>query len=99
MDLLNSAVDTYMGARSYAKSHDYAGRTPVPGPRMRRGCAYVRGHLAHVASGRVKASCSTKSHAGATDEPACAEDFAEHWGETGGTLGVKDREIRVRIGK
>jgi hypothetical protein len=37
--------------------------------------------------------------AGATDAPSCAEDFAEHWGETGGTLGVKDREIRVRMGK
>ena len=26
------------------------------------------------------------------------EDFAKHWGETGGTLGVKDGEIRVRMG-
>src|SRR5260370_14984499 len=35
-----------------------------------------------------------------TGAPAsCAEDFAKHWGETGGTLGVKDREIRVRMGK
>jgi LacI family transcriptional regulator len=35
--------------------------TPVPGPRMRRGCAHVRTHLAHVVSGRVRASRSTKS--------------------------------------
>jgi hypothetical protein len=85
--------------RSYSKSYDYAGRTPVPGPRIRRGCAHVRTHLAHVVSGRVKASRSTKSQGGATDAPSCAEDFAEHWGETGGTLEVKDREIRVRMGK
>src|ERR1035437_5683226 len=25
--------------------------------------------------------------------------FAKHWGETGGTLGDKDKEIRVRMGK
>jgi hypothetical protein len=28
-----------------------------------------------------------------------AEDFAKHWGETGGTLGDKDKEIWVRMGK
>jgi hypothetical protein len=47
--------------RSYSKSYDYAGRARVPGPRMRRGCANVGTHLAHVASGRVMASRSTKS--------------------------------------
>ncbi len=28
-----------------------------------------------------------------------ADRLRKHWGETGGTLGDKDREIRVRTGK
>src|ERR1035437_9487251 len=31
------------------------------------------------------------------DGRACS--CTEHWGETGGTLGDKDKEIRVRMGK
>jgi hypothetical protein len=53
------AIATCTPARSYSKSYDYAGRTPVPGPRVRRGCASVRAHLAHVAPQRGEASRST----------------------------------------
>jgi hypothetical protein len=76
------AFATCTPARSYSESYDEAGRTPVPGPRRRRGCANVRTHLADVASRRVKASRSTKPQRRRNVRARlCAEDFAEHWAE------------------
>jgi hypothetical protein len=63
-------------------------------PWLRQRCA----HLAHVPS-EARRLGPTMPGFGQRARPFCTEHLGKHWGDSGGTLAVKDKEIRVRMGK